>query len=120
MRGGLEARQVSVQSRGVCAAAEEQKPVSYKLKKGELDAPDPTPQRSEGEGDEASDEESAEEQNGKQAASESSSEAEQDDEGPSGTAAQKEQDMQVQELPHPCAAACPLCVLTAKGVGFTG
>ena len=84
---------------GLCAAAEERKPVSYKLKKGELDAPDPTPQRSEGQGDEEPDEDSDEEGNGEQAASQESSEAEQDDEGPAADTARKEIDMQVQEPP---------------------
>ena len=90
-----------------CAAAEERKPVSYKLKKGELDAPDPTPQRSEGPGDEEPDEDSDEAGNGEQAASEDSSEAEQDGEGAAADVAQKEKDMQVQEFPCHGAALCP-------------
>ena len=96
---------------GVCAAAEEMKPVSYKLRKGELDAPDPTPQRSEGQGD-GEPEESDEEDNGDHAESEESSEAEQDREGADRKAEEKERDMQVHGLPRPCIAARPLHVHT--------
>ena len=104
----------------LCAAAEERKPVSYKLKKGELDAPDPTPQRSEGQGDGEPDDDSDEEGNGEQAASEDSSEAEQDDVGAAGDIAQKEIDMQVQGLPFhrgglcPCHASHCLCFLRTR------
>ena len=56
--------------------AEESKPLSYKLKEGEIDAPDPTPQRSRSGQDSGGSKSSSEEGNGDGDASEEDSEEE--------------------------------------------
>ena len=104
---------------GVRAAAEEVKPISYKLKKGELDAPDPTPQRSEGQGSGEPEGESDEEDNGGRAISEESLEAGQDHEGAGREAAQKETGMQVHGLPT-LAVLLARCMHTLRHLEFRG
>jgi len=82
----------------VCACAEERKPVSYKLKQGELDAPDPTPQRSNGQSDGGA--EGGEEQNdGKEAASEDYSAADLGEDETDGKAG-REKDAEVHDPTH--------------------
>lgn len=64
------------QAEQMCVHAEESKPLSYKLKEGEIDAPDPTPQRSGSGEDNESSKSSGEEGNGGGDTSEEDSEDE--------------------------------------------